>query len=197
MINEKKLAANLSYWSSSSESKKIATDFKRLAGGLKNVSAEKLELSTSEQKAIADAISVLSNAAGVYRKAMVIQQKTEKAKQEICTKAAALVKASRFGQLTLAEDKLLLVAAVKPHLLEDIEKEVFSARYAVTDSFQISLEDIAYQVAQIPEQMQERLDAAWQKFQDQRPVLLQRYGERFRKAIALIEGEVAQSVNRV
>lgn len=197
MINEKSLVVRMGLLGSSSQSKKLATNFKRLSGGLQKIRTYELELSAAEQKAINDAVSVLSAAAGVYRKAMVIQLKNEKLRKENFERAVELVKSSHFGQLKKLEDKLLLVATMIPYIVNDISQSAFSARYALAQSFGDSLDYIARRLAEKPDQLQQELDAAWLRFQDGRPKLLERYGVRIRKAIELIEAEEAQSVNRV
>jgi hypothetical protein len=197
MINEKSLVANMGLLGSSSQSKKLATNFKRLSGGLQNIRTSDLELSAAEQKAINDAVSVLSAAAGVYRKAMTIQLKNEKSRKENFEHIMELVKSSHFGQLKTLEDKLLLVATTIPYIVNDIAQSAFSAQYAVTQSFGESLDYIARRLAEKPDQFQQELDAAWQRFQEKRPGLLQKYGEKIRKAIELIDAEAAKSVNRV
>jgi hypothetical protein len=63
--------------------------------------------------------------------------------------------------------------------------------------FTEALELIARRLAEKPDQIQQELDAAWQRFQEMRPRLLELHGERIRKAIALLESGAAQSVNRV
>lgn len=198
MINEKSLVANTAgLLGSSSQSKKMATGFKRLAGGIKNIRTVDLELNAAEKKALDDAVSVLSKAANVYRKAMTIQLKNEKIRKDNLERTLALVKSSHFGQLETLEDKFLLVATTIPYVINDIADSAYSARYVATRSFGDSLEYIARRLAEKTEHFQQELDVAWQRFLEKRPALLQKHGEKIRKAIELIDAEVAKSVNRV
>ena len=200
MIDEKRLVASIALFGSSAKSKKQATNLKRLAGGLQNIRAFDLELTSAEQKSINDAISVLTAAAGVYRKAMTIQQKNEKVRKDNIERTLTLVQASRFGKLESTEDKYLFLATVLPNTLSnlsDISESYASAIYPLKYCFTEALELIARRLAEKPDQVQQELEAAWQRFQDMRPRLLERHGEQIRKAIALLEAGAAQSVNRV
>ena len=60
MIDEKRLVASIGLFGTSAKSKKLATNLKRLAGGLQNIRTFDLELTSAEQKSINDAISVRS-----------------------------------------------------------------------------------------------------------------------------------------
>lgn len=197
MIDDKRLVASIGLFGNSAKSKKQATNLKRLSAGLQNIRSLDLELTLSEQKAINDAVSVLSAAAGVYRKAMTIQQKNEKVRKENFDRALELVKSSPFGKLESAEDKYLLIASLMPSMISDIAESYSYANYPLKFCFTESLEQIARRIAEKPEQIQQELDAAWQKLQDMRPRLLARHGEQIRKAIGLLEAGAAQSVNRV
>lgn len=197
MIDEKRLVVNAGVFGGSAESKKRATNFKRLSGGLQNLRTFDLDLTAAEQKAINDAVSVLSKAAVVYRKAMTIQLKNEKNRKENFERALELVKSSPFGKLESPEDKYLLLASMSPYQLSDIAASYSSASYPLKYCIPESLEHIARRLAEKPEQLLQDLEAAWQKFQDMRPRLLDRHGEQIRKAIALLEAGAAQSVNRV
>ena len=200
MIDEKRLVASIALFGSSAKSKKQATNLKRLAGGLQNIRAFDLELTSAEQKSINDAISVLTAAAGVYRKAMTIQQKNEKVRKDNIERTLTLVQASRFGKLESTEDKYLFLATVLPNTLSnlsDISESYASAIYPLKYCFTEALELIARRLAEKPDQIQQELEAAWQRFQEMRPRLLELHGEQIRKAIALLEAGAAQSVNRV
>jgi hypothetical protein len=200
MIDEKRLVASIGLFGTSAKSKKLATNFKRLAGGLQNIRTFDLDLTTAEQKAINDAISVLTAAAGVYRKAMTIQQKNEKVRKDNIERTLTLVQASRFGKLESTEDKYLFLATELPNTLSnlsEISESYASAIYPLKYCFTEALELIARRLAEKPDQVQQELEAAWQRFQDMRPRLLERHGEQIRKAIALLETGAAQSVNRV
>lgn len=197
MIDEKRLVVNAGFFGSSAKSKKQATNLKRLSGGLQNLRTFDLDLTAAEQKAINDAVSVLSKAAVVYRKAMTIQLKNEKNRKENFERAFELVKSSPFGKLESPEDKYLLLASMSPHQLSCIAESHSAASYPLKYCFPESLEHIARRLAEKPEQLLQDLEAAWQKFQDMRPRLLDRHSEQIRKAIALLEAGAAQSVNRV
>lgn len=197
MIDEKRLVASIRLFGSSAKSKKQATNLKRLAGGLQNIRTFDLDLTTAEQKAINDAVSVLTAAAGVYRKAMTIQLKNEKVRKENIERTVALVQASRFGKIESIEDKYLFLASEMPYMLSDIADSYASANYPLKYCFTEALEQIARPLAEKPDQVQQELEAAWQRFQEMRPRLLERHGERISKAIALLEAGAAQSVNRV
>lgn len=200
MIDEKRLVASIGLFGTSAKSKKLATNLKRLAGGLQNIRTFDLELTSAEQKSINDAISVLTAAAGVYRKAMTIQQKNEKVRKDNIERTLTLVQASRFGKLESTEDKYLFLATVLPNTLSnlsEISESYASAIYPLKYCFTEALELIARRLAEKPDQVQQELEAAWQRFQDMRPRLLERHGEQIRKAIALLETGAAQSVNRV
>lgn len=200
MIDDKRLVASIGLLGNSTKSKKLATNLKRLAGGLQNIRTFDLELTSAEQKSINDAISVLTAAAGVYRKAMTIQLKNEKVRKDNFERTLTLVQASRFGKLESTEDKYLFLATVLPNTLSnlsDISESYASAIYPLKYCFTEALELIARRLAEKPDQVQQELEAAWQRFQDMRPRLLERHGEQIRKAIALLEAGAAQSVNRV
>lgn len=200
MIDDKRLVASIGLLGNSTKSKKLATNLKRLAGGLQNIRTFDLELTSAEQKSINDAIAVLTSAAGVYRKAMTIQLKNEKVRKDNFERTLTLVQASRFGKLESTEDKYLFLATVLPNTLSnlsDISESYASAIYPLKYCFTEALELIARRLAEKPDQVQQELEAAWQRFQDMRPSLLERHGEQIRKAIALLEAGAAQSVNRV
>lgn len=200
MIDDKRLVASIGLLGNSTKSKKLATNLKRLAGGLQNIRTFDLELTSAEQKSINDAIAVLTSAAGVYRKAMTIQLKNEKVRKDNFERTLTLVQASRFGKLESTEDKYLFLATVLPNTLSnlsDISESYASAIYPLKYCFTEALELIARRLAEKPDQVQQELEAAWQRFQDMRPRLLERHGEQIRKAIALLEAGAAQSVNRV
>lgn len=199
MINEKALAENSTLYPST-ELKAHATKIKRLAGGLRNLDADRLDLTDAEARTIASALALLGQASSVYAKASKLKATKEKRQAELHAEAIKLVQASEFARLTAVDDIVAFIATQASYLLQGRSiDDLWNARYLLEVTYKDCLEQhLAMDLTrQSMAPMPDKLSAAWAKFRELAPDLKLRYARLIQQTRNYLEADSQPSAKAV
>lgn len=170
---------------SSGELATRATTCRRIAGGLGRVEVTGLELSDQEVLVLKKARDLLESIAITYAKASKLKKAAEEAHQQRRKDVRAAMK-DNFEALATTADKVAAIATVKGFMLApgglSLDKPS-DATYLVGEYFRQSLDDIGYGIASASAgDFKDLAPAAavalaWQRFQDRREQLQDKYAQ--------------------
>lgn len=205
MIDSKTLANRSKLYSSKEYSTK-ASNLARVANGVQAlVRGDELELTLKERDQLLAALAVLNTACGVFKKTVVVKKAQEGERMQRRNQAQQVVQ-TRFGGLTLAADRIALVASNAKWRLEpdgsvieglnSAKDQAYWATVLYRDLFAETLEEIAIHAAHdmsLP--LAETVEKYWVKFQELKPDLIKRYSALIGQVDALLV-QSTQSVVR-
>ncbi|WP_404299003.1 hypothetical protein [Alicycliphilus denitrificans] len=160
---------------SSNQRKTQVTTIKRLIGGLQSFRTGEIELDCKEDKTIADAIVILEQATQILQKAAKHKHADEQRQLKRLEDAHKAVNSSPFATINSVADRIAFISKVQPHTVAWLRDESKNLLFSYERSYKDCLTDIGDNIAYRPEPLNEQLEKAWYKFQDQLPSLKQQH----------------------
>ena len=179
MKSPDELAASL--LDSADSHKRRSTQLKRVAGGLRTElsNAKSSGLTQCELDVLNKAAVLLESMADRYGRAASLR-KSRQAKQDSLTEQCMAAMAGTFGALTAIEDKVAVIASIQSYQLRaGMVVNLRDLDYYTTDA----LSSLSYSLAKAATErpVSDVVSEAWAKFNEARPVLIERHR-------AIIEG---------